>query len=151
MSDTIRTLEDVSSLGPMAALVAAPLGWAHRRDSPAMPVSGEMVTSLSSPLPAWVSGGRWIVMCPCGGAQLASREDHRFFCVDCLNAQVGGQWRTVSWPDDAAAIEAALLRRPESYTRTWLPTETLTDLLAENAEHGVTQDTSGNGSQGLSR
>jgi hypothetical protein len=134
MSD-IRSLEDVSRLGPMAALVAAPLGFAHRRDSPA---DMDLAISLSEPLPAWVSGGRWIVMCPCGGAQLASREDHRFFCVDCLNAQVGGQWRTVTWPEDAEAIEAALLARPESHTRTWLPTETLSDLLAENAEHGVT-------------
>jgi hypothetical protein len=145
MSDTIRTLEDVTALGPMAALVVAPLGWAHRRDSPPVPVSAEMVTSLGEPLPAWVSGGRWIVMCPCGGAQLAARDDHRFFCVDCLNAQVGGQWRTVRWPDDAEAIEAALLRRPAPETRTWLPTETLSDLLAENAAHGVTQDISGGG------
>jgi hypothetical protein len=135
MSDTIRTLEEVSKLGPMAALVAAPLGWAHRRDSPRP--DAELATSLSEPLAAWVSGGRWIVMCPCGGAQLAAREDHRFFCVDCLNAQVGGQWRTVSWPDDAEAIEAALLARSAPETRTWLPTQTLTDLLAENAEHGL--------------
>jgi hypothetical protein len=142
MSDTIRTLEDVSSLGPMAALVAGPQGWAHRRDSPA---PHELATSLSEPLPAWVSGGRWIVMCPCGGAQLASRKEHRFFCVDCLNAQVGGQWRTVRWPEEAEAIEAALLLRPEPHTRTWLPTETLADLLAENADHGVTQDISGGG------
>ena len=135
MSD-IRSLEDVTRLGPMAALVSSAAGgFAHRRDSP--PVDAGLATSLSEPLPAWVSGGRWIVMCPCGGAQLAAREDHRFFCVDCLNAQVGGQWRTVAWPEDAEAIETALLARPAPETRTWLPTETLTDLLAENADHGL--------------
>jgi hypothetical protein len=138
MSDSIRSLEDISRLGPRAALVSPALGgFAHRSDSP--PIDAELAASLSTPLQAWVSGGRWIVMCPCGGAQLAARDDHRFFCVDCLNAQVGGQWRTVSWPADAAAIETALLRRPAPETRTWLPTETLADLLAENAEHGLDQ------------
>jgi hypothetical protein len=93
--------------------------------------------SLTEALPAWVSGGRWVVMCPCGGAQLASREEHRFFCIDCLNVAVGGQWRRVHWPEDAADIEAVLLRRPDPETRTWLPTQTLSDLLAENTDHGL--------------
>jgi hypothetical protein len=135
MSDTIRTLEDLTTLGPRAALLPGPRGWAHRADSPG--VDAELPISLTEALSAWVSGGRWIVMCPCGGAQLAAREDHRFFCIDCLNAGVGGQWRRVNWPDDAADIEAVLLRRPDPETRTWLPTQTLTDLVAENAEHGL--------------
>lgn len=34
-------------------------------------------------------------------------------------------------------IERLLMMRPIPYTRNWLPGETLTDLLAENIEHGI--------------
>ena len=47
---------------------------------------------------ARVERGMWIVDCPCGGAQIACRTDHRFFCCDCGNAVAGGSWVNVSWP-----------------------------------------------------
>ena len=86
---------------------------------------------------AYVNHGNWMVDCPfpgCNSAQYASRTDHRFFCVEC-----GRGWAPVAWPGDldVAAIEAALSIRPESSTRNWAPGETVAELQADNAAHGV--------------
>lgn len=90
------------------------------------------------PVLARVEHNRWLVQCEyCAGAQLASREDHRFFCVDCLNAAHGGKWRPVVWPRDHAEIERALLDRPVPATRNWIPGESVADLHRENAERDV--------------
>lgn len=91
-----------------------------------------------APLLARVEHGRWLVQCDfCAGAQLASRGDRRFFCIDCQNAAHGGKWRRVVWPGDHADIESALLERPVPATRNWNPGETVADLHRENAEYGV--------------
>lgn len=79
-------------------------------------------------LPVVVNHGRWIVDCPCGGAQLACRTDPRFFCVDCLNSWTDGAWVNVDWPRDAAAIDALLSSRPLAL-QNWNPGD---DLVAEN-------------------
>ncbi len=92
------------------------------------------------PAYAQVRQGRWVVECPnpqCPAAQLASRQDHRFFCVTCENFHVGNQWVPVLWPDDWREIEAVLGRRPVRSTRNWLPGETVELLRDENREHGV--------------
>jgi hypothetical protein len=87
---------------------------------------------------AEVNHGRWIVRCPfCPGAQYASRTDPRFLCVDCGNAPIEGDWIRVEWPVRPDAIEAALALRPQFANMNWLPTESLTDLQRENAEHGL--------------
>jgi len=100
---------------------------------------------------ARVDWGRWIVDCPwCTSAQNASREDHRFFCVECGNAAVRGQWITVIWPDenDLVQVEMLLSMRPsrdnQFWTPTWatyapkhLPREEISVLVDENKEHGV--------------
>ena len=87
---------------------------------------------------AEVYQGRWLVKCPwCHSASLASREDHRFFCVGCRNAGVGGNWVNVTWPATPQDIEAPLVMRPDPMTRNWLVTETVADLLAENERYGV--------------
>ena len=84
---------------------------------------------------ASVNHGRWLVRCPwCPSAQHASREDHRFMCVECENAAVGGRWVKVVWPEEARKIEAVLLRRPKRY-RNWNPGEAVVKLERENAEH----------------
>lgn len=41
------------------------------------------------------------------------------------------------WPTDPLGIETILLMRPAEKTRNWLPGETMTDLLVENAAHGI--------------
>lgn len=83
---------------------------------------------------AEVSHGRWIVRCPfCRSAQLASKEDHRFFCVECLNEVAGRRWVRVVWPEEPEPIEAALLARPERAFMHWRKGEPVEALLVENA------------------
>jgi hypothetical protein len=87
----------------------------------------------ASALAVRVNHGRWVIDCPdCGGAQLACRTDPRFFCTDCGNAAVGGAWRPVRWPADAAGVEAALGARPLGL-QNWTEDEPVGLLRAENA------------------
>lgn len=88
-------------------------------------------TSLATPA-ARISGGRWIVDCPCGNANSASHEWMLALCYEC-----GAIYRSIVFPENREAIEQALLLRPEWRNRHWAPPETLDDLLAENAAHGV--------------
>lgn len=90
-----------------------------------------------APVPASINHGRWIVACECGGAQLASEDDHRFFCVACLNERHGGKWRPVTWPKDRDDIEAVLRERLTENVN-WTPEETVAQLVAENTTNGVT-------------
>jgi hypothetical protein len=91
-------------------------------------------------LPAFVNDGRWVVVCPCGGAQVAARSDRRFFCVDCRGWE-GRGWDDVYWPDDEEleVAERLLLARPDPLSRNWRPwDETAEVLYEENLAHGVT-------------
>ncbi|GAA4358390.1 hypothetical protein [Angustibacter luteus] len=72
------------------------------------PLDVSTALAVDSPVSVRVNHGRWLVDCPCGGAQLASRTDQRFLCCDCGNALVDGLFRPVVWPPDADAIETAL-------------------------------------------
>jgi hypothetical protein len=86
---------------------------------------------------------RWLVDCPlpdprrddapCGGAQFWTPSDPRFLCCSCGNDAVGGQWLDVIGPDPGqrAAIEAALLDRPQRQRRSWMPGESIEFLRAE--------------------
>ena len=81
---------------------------------------------------AFVNDGRWVVVCACGGAQIASVDDRRFWCWECRPAG----WATVIWPDDMTRAEAEelLTTRPDIRTRNWRPwEETVPDLAAENS------------------
>lgn len=80
-----------------------------------------------------VNHGRWVVECPsCHSAQLASREDRRFFCVSCNNAFFEGRFLRVEWPRAADDIETELLRRMDVRTRNWEWDETLDQLRDEH-------------------
>jgi len=86
---------------------------------------------------ARVEHGRWLVDCPdCNNCLFADPDDRRMFCTVCLNALHGGGWLPVVFPDDVAAFESELLRRPIE-NRNWLPGETLDDLKVENVAFGV--------------
>lgn len=86
---------------------------------------------------AIVRQSRWVVLCPwCPSAALASTEDHRFFCVSCGSAPVGGKWINVEWPDYLEQIEASLALRADPTTRNWELGERVGNLAIENAEHG---------------
>lgn len=102
-----------------------------RRRSFAAPID----TALTKPIPAEINHGRWIVRCPyCSGAELADTADPRFFCLSCLNEEAGGKWLPVQFPANREELEKALLERKQVETRSWLPHESLTDLLAQTLE-----------------
>ena len=85
---------------------------------------------------ASVNAGRWVVQCTfpgCGGAQYASFEDPRFWCVDCENKAVGGKWVGVTWPENPLAVEASLGMRPLT-AKNWNPGETAEDIAKQDAE-----------------
>jgi len=122
------------------ARVPDPVEFASRNPSSVgdtTPPSGKRRTR--GRLLAHVNHGRWVVHCPtpgCGGAELA-REDGLFFCCECRNAEVGGDYRTVAFPGEREEIERVLKLRPAPATRNWQPGETLDDLKAENLAHGA--------------
>lgn len=96
----------------------------------------EGITEETS-VPVIVNYGRWLVQCPwCPSAQVASREDHRFFCIECANNQ-SMKWIRVTWPDTHVAVERLLGKRHMREIRNWLPHETLEHLRAENELRGV--------------
>ena len=92
--------------------------------------------SADEPLATYVNHGRWVVMCECGDAQLASADDPRFFCVSCLNERQGGKWRPVTWPKNRRVIEQ-VLRERFTENANWLPGESVEQLRTENIENGV--------------
>jgi hypothetical protein len=105
----------------------------HRNGQPPFEPQG---FALGASLPAEVYEGQWIVRCDgCRNSQLTSRDDKRFFCVNCLNANHGGQWVKVTWPRKADDIEALLVARPSFLNRNYTPGETVPQLAAENKEH----------------
>lgn len=84
-----------------------------------------------------VNHGRWVVECPsCRSAQLASIEDPRYLCHECLNMAIALQWRRVIWPKNYQAISDLLAVRPLE-NRNWKPGEKLADLKRENEEAGL--------------
>lgn len=99
----------------------------------------------ASPLVAEVDRGAWVARCDCGMPGLPAPgcvvrlDDPWGWCVRCGNGAVGGGWRPVVIPPPAerAAIEAVLTERPDPETRNWRPGETVGELVAENAAHGL--------------
>ena len=83
---------------------------------------------------AFADWGSWKARCAwCTSALALSRFQEGFVCWDC------GRSVDVVWPSAAMVrgVERLLMMRPAPKTRNWLPTESLSDLLAENVEHGV--------------
>lgn len=81
--------------------------------------------------------GRWIVKCPvswCDNAMQVERGQLDFCCAGLDSC---GCLAEITWPADPAAIEMLLEMRPAKKTRNWVPGESLEDLIAENAIHGV--------------
>ena len=89
------------------------------------------------PLPAWLYNDRWIAECPEGhNRQLVFEATPLYMCCECWNVGAGGLYREVAFPAERADIEAAIAVRPMPVNRNWLPSETVADLLAENAARG---------------
>lgn len=114
-----------------AAEIAARMWWSREDVAFFLPEE-----TADEPLAACINHGRWVVICECGDAQLASADDPRFFCVSCLNERQGGKWRPVTWPEQRSDIEQVLRERFTEHAN-WLPGETVEQLRAENVENGV--------------
>jgi hypothetical protein len=91
---------------------------------------GEPAVSALTAL-AWVSGGRWVVTCPCGNCPSADPEWRLAACFEC-----GAVYRGVAFPAARQRIEALLLARPHRQNRHWLPQESVAALERENHAHG---------------
>jgi hypothetical protein len=88
-------------------------------------------------VPAYVNHGRWVADCPdCNGAELVTPNEP-MMCDACFNEGNGGAYRAVVFPRSQREIEAQLAIRPEPEHRNWAPGETVAQLRAENAEHGI--------------
>lgn len=81
---------------------------------------------------AFVSGGKWLVMCGCGNAPSAHPGWDVARCFEC-----GAVYSAIGWPADKEAIAAELVLRPHPKNRAWYPGETVAALAAENILHGV--------------
>lgn len=95
--------------------------------------------------------GIWKARCPtpfCRGAEhhgispwwlgppvLGGLGLESFVCLQSCHRTYPAQWPAVEMRE---GIEALLGLRPDPANRNWLPNETLSDLLLENAEHGIT-------------
>jgi hypothetical protein len=99
-------------------------------------VSGNIQADQEAP--AYVNHGRWIVDCPCGGAECVTEDDKVFYCLSCGNAQVNGNFIRVKFPNQVERdkFEKSLALRPESL-RNWIPGETPADIASENRKHGI--------------
>lgn len=122
---------------------------------------GQLVVWSTSYARAYVYSGEWVADCPqrCGNVELLTIKDDRdrsragsrgirkdtFFCSYCKMTAT-----SIHWPDNAEEIMEVLDRRPVQHTRNWYPEghitalyfgikdgETLEELQAENAEHGI--------------
>lgn len=88
-----------------------------------------------NPVEALVNHNRWVAFCECGGCEVVDPEQRYFFCFSCMNFLTDGYPRKVHFPRNWDHIEQRLLVRDDPLTRSWLPTETVENLEAENVAH----------------
>lgn len=103
--------------------------------------SGDATTKDGALTTAYVNHGRWVAHCPhcVNAAQIVSETDRRFYCAVCFNGFIGGKTIPVIFPKDELKdqIEDILTKRPEHVNHNWHRHESVTDLQAENYEHGI--------------
>lgn len=94
--------------------------------------------------------GRWIATCgpidrkgnqqgPCYGAEMVDWQLPLFMCCSCFNRDYDYQWRTLALPSrqERVQIERLLIKRPQARIHTWLPHESIQDLIDQNREIGL--------------
>jgi hypothetical protein len=134
VAEAIKTVRSVHGLGH-AELVKHHL-FTHRALQ-CVPSEDPGSVDFDDPVYARVDFGRWVIDCGhCAGAELADTGDLRFFCLSCNNLHNGCRYRRVIMPRNRAAIEAALLERPEN-ARHWRHGETLQDVKTANLLHST--------------
>jgi len=65
---------------------------------------------------ARINHNRWCADCPCGSAQVVSPADPRMACVEC-----GLGWIRLVFPEDVAAVEAAVAHELPHLRNWWHP------------------------------
>lgn len=90
-------------------------------------------TVSATPMVAYIDHGRWLIQCVCGGG-VGVHQDWPEARCGC-----GAIYTAIVFPDNRAAIEAALVVRPIMESRNWVAPESVDTLLAENVAHGVTR------------
>ena len=84
-----------------------------------------------------INHGRWIARCSiCGGAEEVAPQEPVFYCLSCGNMNNEGHPMRVVFPEHAKEIEGVLLSR-QIENRNYLHSESVSDLLRENREHGL--------------
>lgn len=63
---------------------------------------------------ARINHNRWLADCICGSAAMVSPADPRFACTSC-----GWGWCELRFPEDVAAVEAALVDVPPNLRNWW--------------------------------
>ena len=104
-----------------------------------MPKKVKKIDNFKRKISAEVNDGRWVGRCTneaCGGAQIVSPNDPRFFCTYCHNVDGDGEWLEVHFPEDWKEKEKILDRRPvrNQHMKAW---ETVEDLRQENRVRGL--------------
>lgn len=141
MGDKVLTCRDLQDCS-VAEFVRG-VWWARRRtfELPQGMAQDKPVSAIINAFELRFPGNwhsRWLVQCPdCGGAEEADPDEPQFFCLSCYNMAAGGRWRPVLYPRARARIEALLLARPDRRMRSWLPSESVADLEAQNITLGA--------------
>lgn len=88
---------------------------------------------------ARIDQGRWLADCPhCNGSEAVEPDTPLFYCLNSwCSRPTGNLYAPLRFPKERVAIERVLLDRPNPTTRNWRRGESLADLRAENAAHGV--------------
>lgn len=118
----IKEAKDIQGIG--AKEFTAAITKARRKKCPAENDVGDAT------LKAEINHGRWVVNCPCGGAEMADKSFKLFYCLSCMNEWLGGKWARVEFPKNAGNIEKALDKR-DVKNQNWKPGETLKQLKEE--------------------
>jgi hypothetical protein len=86
---------------------------------------------ISEPINAYIGNGAWRIRCACGEATHAEPDVHAAACFGC-----GAIYVNVVFPDNFAAIEELLVKRPIQSHRNWQEPETMEDLVKEQLAYG---------------
>lgn len=132
----------------------------HKKNNIALQVLGLDAPSGQT-VRARIWQGQWIGDCECGGAEFVEPSEPIFYCFSCGNRGNNNRVRPVEFPVQREEIEAAVLARPVNdmrgltdmeraglaraavvvvvdgvqlpLVRSWLPDESLEELLQQNA------------------
>ena len=147
---TILTGQDIHDRRSLARQLTQPHVQAIARRVGVRVPKLDQVSMGTPPLPAEINHGRWIVRCPCGGAENVWPDTPLMFCSSCGNtgrvpgghpfpaADAGGLLRRVRMPSPLhqERIMRALLEREPEHTN-WVPGELIGALRNENLAHGL--------------